>query len=45
MLFSLPFHHKDPFDRQILAQALTEKIPIVTPDAMFRLYSGVKVIW
>jgi PIN domain nuclease of toxin-antitoxin system len=44
-LFSLPLHHKDPFDRQILAQALVEKIPVVTPDAMFHLYSGIKVIW
>jgi hypothetical protein len=29
-LFDLPLHHRDPFDRQITAQALCEKIPVVT---------------
>jgi PIN domain nuclease of toxin-antitoxin system len=44
-LFELPLHHRDPFDRQIIAQALSEKIPIVTPDEKFKLYSGLKIIW
>jgi PIN domain nuclease of toxin-antitoxin system len=44
-LFAVPLHHRDPFDRQIIAQALTEKIAVVTPDEKFRLYSGLKVIW
>jgi PIN domain nuclease of toxin-antitoxin system len=44
-LFDLPAHHADPFDRQIIAQALVENIPIVTPDEAFRLYHGVKVVW
>jgi PIN domain nuclease of toxin-antitoxin system len=44
-LFELPLHHGDPFDRQIIAQALSEKIPIVTPDEKFRLYKGLKLIW
>lgn len=44
-LFELPPHHGDPFDRQIIAQALSEKIPVVTPDEKFRLYSGLKIIW
>ena len=44
-LFNLPPHHGDPFDRQIIAQALSEQIPVVTPDEKFRLYSGLKVIW
>jgi PIN domain nuclease of toxin-antitoxin system len=44
-LFELPPHHSDPFDRQIIAQALSEKIPVVTPDEKFRLYSGLRVIW
>jgi PIN domain nuclease of toxin-antitoxin system len=44
-LFELPFHHRDPFDRQIIAQALTEEIPIVTPDRIFSAYGGLKVIW
>ena len=44
-LFGLPLHHSDPFDRQIIAQALAEKIPVVTPDEKFDLYRGLKVIW
>ena len=44
-LFGLPLHHRDPFDRQIIAQAQFEKIPIVTSDEKFGLYEGLKVIW
>ena len=44
-LFDLPLHHGDPFDRQIIAQALAENLPVVTSDETFRLYKGVKVIW
>ena len=44
-LFELPLHHSDPFDRQIIAQALVEKLPVVTPDEKFRQYSGLKIIW
>ena len=44
-LFELPLHHGDPFDRQIIAQALSEKIPVMTPDESFRLYNGLRIIW
>jgi len=44
-LFELPVHHRDLFDRQIIAQALSEQIPAVTPDETFRLYKGLRVIW
>ncbi len=44
-LFGLPLYHADPFDRQIIAQALVENIPVVTPDEKFRLYKGLKIIW
>lgn len=44
-LFGLPVKQRDPFDRQIIAQALVEGIPIVTPDRAFHLYKNVKVIW
>lgn len=44
-LVDLPAHHADPFDRQIIAQALVESIPVVTPDESFTLYDGLKVIW
>jgi PIN domain nuclease of toxin-antitoxin system len=44
-LFDLPPHHSDPFDRQIISQALIEEIPVVTIDEKFELYVGLKVIW
>ena len=44
-LFELPAHHRDPFDRQIIAQALSEDIAVVTPDRQFSIYRGLKLIW
>jgi PIN domain nuclease of toxin-antitoxin system len=44
-LFDLPTHHADPFDRQIIAQALVENVAVITPDESFTLYDGLKVIW
>lgn len=44
-LFALDLHHKDPFDRQIIAQALSEQIPIVTSDEKFHLYKELQIIW
>jgi PIN domain nuclease of toxin-antitoxin system len=44
-IFDLTLHHGDPFDRQIIAQALCEQIPVVTPDEKFRLYEGLRVVW
>ncbi len=43
-LETLPAHHRDPFDRIILAQALEEELPILSADEKFRLYS-VEVLW
>jgi len=43
-VIDLPFHHRDPFDRLIIAQALAEGIPVVTSDAVFSQYA-VKLIW
>ena len=40
----LPWHHRDPFDRLIAAQALLEKCTVVTSDRVFRKY-GVDVLW
>lgn len=39
----LPMHHRDPFDRLLISQAIVEKVPVVTADATFDLY-GVKRI-
>ena len=40
----LPLHHADPFDRLIIAQALTEDMVILTGDRAFRKYS-VDLVW
>jgi PIN domain nuclease of toxin-antitoxin system len=40
---SLPFHHRDPFDRLIISQALIEGIPILTSDSNFAYY-GVELL-
>jgi PIN domain nuclease of toxin-antitoxin system len=40
----LPFHHGDPFDRLIIAQALLRDCTVVTNDPRFAAY-GVKVLW
>jgi PIN domain nuclease of toxin-antitoxin system len=40
----LPFYHRDPFDRLLIAQAITEKLTIVSADAAFSKYN-VKVRW
>jgi PIN domain nuclease of toxin-antitoxin system len=38
VLTTLPFHHRDPFDRLIIAQAMVEGITIVSGDAAFDAY-------
>ena len=43
-LADLPRIHKDPFDRILVAQAITEKIPLVTKDSRLSQY-GITVIW
>ena len=43
-LISMTFHHKDPIDRLLLAQALVEKMPIVSADVQLDGY-GVTRIW
>lgn len=40
----LPFHHRDPFDRLLIAQAMVEQIPIVSADTAFDTYS-IKRLW
>lgn len=41
----LPYHHRDPFDRLIIAQSLVEMIPVVSSDTMLDHYSGVERVW
>lgn len=44
-MFDLPLHHRDPFDRQIIAQAIFENMRIVTPDVRFDAYANLSRIW
>jgi len=41
---TLPFHHRDPFDRLLAAQAIAEELRVVSSDAVFERY-GVKRVW
>ena len=43
-LTGLKYHHRDPFDRIIISQALVENITIVTRDTEFSKY-GVRLLW
>ena len=43
-LTALPTHHGDPFDRLLIAQALTEDLTIISADEEFRAYP-VSVVW
>ncbi len=43
-LIGLPFHHKDPFDRLLVAQALVEGFPIISNDSAVDTY-GVTRLW
>lgn len=40
----LPFHHRDPFDRLLIAQSLVERLPVFTADPLFARY-GIEVVW
>lgn len=44
-LQQLKFHHRDPFDRLIIAQAQSENIAIISKDENFRKYENVTIIW
>lgn len=43
-IINLEFHHRDPFDRMIIAQSITENLPVITRDSMFSKYP-VELIW
>jgi PIN domain nuclease of toxin-antitoxin system len=44
LLTTLPLHHRDPFDRLIVAQSLAEAIPLIGTDATLDAY-GIQRIW
>ncbi len=43
-LLTLEFHHKDPFDRIIISQALTERLTILSKDEHFPSYTD-RILW
>ncbi len=40
----LPYHHRDPFDRMLIASALTLGVPLVTRDTAMQDY-GIQTLW
>jgi PIN domain nuclease of toxin-antitoxin system len=41
---TLPFHHRDPFDRLLVAQSLVEGLPMISVDSAFDA-NGVTRLW
>jgi PIN domain nuclease of toxin-antitoxin system len=44
LVSKLPFYHKDPFDRLLIAQAINENMPLLTRDEKFSHYD-VRILW
>ena len=44
VVLRLPFHHRDPFDRMLIAQAMVQQMPIVNNEALFDQY-GIQRLW
>jgi PIN domain nuclease of toxin-antitoxin system len=44
VITTLPLHHRDPFDRMLIAQAIVENIPILSADQIFDAYP-IKRLW
>lgn len=42
---SMEWQHRDPFDRMIGAQCMTESLPLATADKAFTTLVGVQVVW
>ena len=45
LLETLPFHHRDPFDRMLIAAAAYENMTLVTSDANILLYDSITCVW
>jgi PIN domain nuclease of toxin-antitoxin system len=43
-LEEIPLHHRDPFDRILIAQSMSESMPLITADPLLKKYS-IEVIW
>lgn len=44
LVAKLPLHHRDPFDRLLVAQAIERQIPVISADMAFEFY-GVQRLW
>ncbi len=44
-LADLPLHHRDPFDRALLAQSIARGFVLITPDSVMRRYETAQVLW
>jgi PIN domain nuclease of toxin-antitoxin system len=44
VIAQLPLHHRDPFDRMLIAQAMVENIPIISADRVFDAYQ-IRRLW
>jgi len=42
LVSTLPFHHRDPFDRMLVAQSLTEGMPIISADPALDAYGVIR---
>ena len=42
---ALPLHHRDPFDRMLIAQAQMEEMTLVSADLIFERYSDISILW
>lgn len=44
LVATLPFHHRDPFDRLLAAQSLAENLPVISADSKLDAY-GIQRVW
>lgn len=44
LLGKLPFHHKDPFDRMLIAQAMSNQVALITSDKILKMYDLIVVV-
>jgi len=44
-LENLPYHHRDPFDRLLIATALSEDLVLISADQQFQQYTQLKLLW
>jgi PIN domain nuclease of toxin-antitoxin system len=44
-LIDLALHHRDPFDRMIISQALSQQLMVIGKDENFSKYQGLKLLW